>query len=89
MIGPVSFGAPLLLAAFALVPLAAWALRHGERRRAQADRAIGGPAVLRRGRSLARRRLREVLLVAAIASAVLAAARPQWGEEQSAIAPRS
>ncbi len=88
MIGPVSFGAPLLLAAFALVPLAAWALRHGERRRAQADRAIGGPAVLRRGRSLARRRLREVLLVAAIASAVLAAARPQWGEEQRAVEQR-
>ena len=88
MIGPLWFGAPQLLAALALLPLVAAALRRGERRRAQADRAVGGAAALRRGRSPARRRLRAALLLAAIASAVLAAARPQWGEEQRAVEQR-
>ena len=88
MIGPVSVAAPLLLAALLLVPLAWAARRYGERRRADADRAVGGPAGLRRGRSPARRWLRGALLLAAIASAVLAAARPQWGEEQRAVEQR-
>ena len=88
MIGPLSFGAPILLAALAVTPLVWGALRYGERRRADADRAVGGPAVLRRGRSTARRRLRGALLIAAIAASVLAAARPQWGEEQRLVEQR-
>lgn len=88
MIGPLSFGAPILLAALAVTPLVWGALRYGERRRADADRAVGGPAALRRGRSTARRRLRGALLIAAIAASVLAAARPQWGEEQRLVEQR-
>ncbi len=88
MIGPVAFGAPALLLALALVPVVWGALRYAERRRAAADREVGGPAALRRGRSSARRRLRGVLLVAAIAAALLAAARPQWGEEQRSVEQR-
>lgn len=88
MIGPLSFGAPIVLAALVVTPLVWGALRYGERRRADADRAVGGPATLRRGRSSARRRLRGALLIAAIAASVLAAARPQWGEEERLVEQR-
>jgi tetratricopeptide (TPR) repeat protein len=88
VIGSLGFGAPAALLALALVPLVAAALWRGDQRRAAADRVLGGAPALRLGRSSWRRWLRAAFLLGALAAIVLAAARPQWGEAQRAVAQR-
>ena len=78
----ISFGNPAaLLWLLALVPVALAAAYAGRRRR-RADEAFGGPPALRWGRAPWRRPLQLVLLLAALALAAVAVARPQWGTEE-------
>ncbi len=82
-----SFAWPLvLLLALVLVPLAAWAVRRGLRRRGEDLGAFGDPAVLARGSTLGDARLarrRAGLQLAAVALGLVALARPQLGERQA------
>lgn len=84
----ITFAQPWLLAALVLpVAILAAVLFAASRRRA-VGRVLGGPPRLRAGR---RQRLRialGVLVTAAAVLAVLAAARPQWGEQESALTQR-
>ena len=70
-----------LLWLLALAP-AAGAAWYAARRRRRADAAFGGTARLRHGRSAWRRPLQLTLLLAALALASFAVARPQWGSEE-------
>lgn len=81
----IGFGEPWLLAALVLPLLALGALLYATRRRREAGRAFGGPAGLRTARGERLRFGLGVLVVAALALAVLAAARPQWGEDDEAL----
>lgn len=82
-----SFAWPLvLLLALVLVPLAAWAVRRGLRRRGEDLGAFGDPAVLARGSTLGDARLarrRAWLQLAAVALGLVALARPQLGEREA------
>jgi Ca-activated chloride channel family protein len=82
-----SFAWPLvLLVALVAVPLAAWAVIRGARRRASDLRAFGEPEVLARGSALSDERtavFRGWLQVAALAFGLLALARPQFGEREA------
>ena len=78
----ISFASPgALLWLLALTPAAAAAWYAAGRRR-RADAAFGGAARLRLGRSRWRRPLQLALLLAALALAAFAVARPQWGSEE-------
>jgi len=83
----VSFAWPLvLLLALVLVPLAAWVVRRGLRRRGEDLGAFGDPAVLARGSTLGDARLarrRAWLQLAAVALGLVALARPQLGEREA------
>ena len=78
----ITFANPLaLLWLLAVVPAvaAAW---YASRLRQRADAAFGGAAELRRERDAWRRPLQLGLLLAALALAAAAIARPQWGHEE-------
>ena len=78
----ITFANPLaLLWLLAVVPAvaAAW---YASRLRQRADDAFGGAAELRRERDAWRRPLQLGLLLAALALAATAVARPQWGHEE-------
>ena len=78
----ISFANPAaLLWLLALAP-AAGAAWYTARRRRHADAAFGGTPRLRLGRSAWRRPLQLTLLLATLALAALAVARPQWGSEE-------
>lgn len=77
------FGEPVVLAALAIVPVLVALAWFESRRRAQASVRYGGPPALRLGVAPGRRLLRTVLLIAAVTLLILAAARPQWGFEQT------
>lgn len=84
----IDFAAPLaLVALIALLPVAA-ALVHQQHRDANARRALGGSDPLRRGRSETRRRIRTVLMLAALALTAVAVARPQWGTSDQPVIRR-
>ena len=73
---------PLALLWLAVLLPVLLAVSYAARRRREADDAFGGAPSLRRGPSVWRRRLQELLLLGAIVLVVTAAARPQWGEEE-------
>ena len=79
MIGFANAGALLWLLALAPAAAAAW---YAAGRRRRADAAFGEAARLRLGRSGWRRPLQLALLLAALALAAFAVARPQWGSEE-------
>ncbi len=83
-----TFGEPLALAALLALPVAALALRYARSARLRVRSMLGGPPGLRGGASEGRRLAVGVLLVGALALAVLAAARPQWGEGDRALEQR-
>ncbi|MGE3858082.1 MAG: VWA domain-containing protein, partial [Dehalococcoidia bacterium] len=82
-LGMVRFGEPIALAALAIVPLLIALAWFEARRRARANARYGGPADLRLGAAPGRRALQSVLLIGAVTLLILAAARPQWGFEQT------
>ena len=73
---------PLALLSIAVLAPVLFAASYAARRRREADDAFGGDASLRRERTLWRRPLQDVLLLGAIVLAVIAVARPQWGEQE-------
>ena len=73
---------PLALLSIAVLAPVLYAASYAARRRREADDAFGGDASLRRERTLWRRPLQDVLLLGAIVLAVIAVARPHWGEEE-------
>ena len=78
----ITFANPLaLLWLLAVVPAvaAAW---YASRLRQRADAAFGGAGALRRERGARRRPMQLGLLLAALALAAMAVARPQWGHEE-------
>lgn len=82
------FGAPCPLAGLVIPVLALLLVAYAARRRRRAAVVLGGPAGLRGGQG---GRLRAVLagaVVVAALLAVLAGARPQWGEDERAVAQR-
>ena len=79
------FGFPLGLVALLAVPLVVLVLRRAHAVRRRADMMVGGDDWQRLGRSRRREQLRAVLLLAALACAALALARPQWGSEESPV----
>ena len=85
-----SFAWPwVLVVALTAVPLAAWAVLRGGRRREAELKAFGEPDVLARGSSLGDARTsarRRGLQVAALAFGLLALARPQLGERDAELA---
>ena len=85
-----SFAWPLvLLLTLVLVPLAAWAVLRGLRRREEELETFGDPAVLARGSTLGDAgvtRRRAWLQLAAVALGLIALARPQLGERQAELA---
>lgn len=83
-----AWGEPLALAALLAPLLAAFALRTARARRVRAATLLGGPPALRGGASEGRRLAVGVLMVGALALAVLAAARPQWGTGDRALEQR-
>ncbi len=85
--GTGAWGEPLALSALVLPLLALLALRYALARRRHVAAALGGPPGLRGGRE-GRRVVTGALLVAALALAVLAAARPQWGAGDQALEQR-
>ncbi|MFO0949305.1 MAG: VWA domain-containing protein [Planctomycetota bacterium] len=77
-----TWGNPNALIWLTLVPITAWLLYRAQRKRNAATRQFADPAMVARlmpatraGRPL----LKGSLLVVALASAIVAAARPQWG----------
>jgi len=84
----IGFASPLALSALlAVVPVAA-ALAYQRHRDRLAGDAFGGARPLRLGLSPLRRRLRLVLVLAAIALTAIAIARPQWGEADQPLVRR-
>lgn len=83
-----TFGAPWLLAGL-VIPLAALvALAYATRRRRAASEVLGGPPGLRVPRSQRLRTVIGLLVVTSAVLAVVAAARPQWGEDDQALTQR-
>ena len=82
-IGLVRFAEPLALIALLLVPLLAALVWFETRRRRQANARYGGSSALRIGASPVRRMTQGTMLAAAVALLILAAARPQWGYEET------
>jgi len=80
------FGAPALLPALLVPVLATWAWWAGRRGRRAARLALGGAPALHGGASERRRSLAAFALIAGIVLAVIASARPQWGEGNREIA---
>ena len=78
----ITFANPLALVWLLAVAPAVAAAWYASRLRQRADEAFGGAAELRRGRSGWRRPLQLGLLLAALALAAVAVARPQWGAEE-------
>jgi Ca-activated chloride channel family protein len=79
---------PAVLGLLALVPLAAWLVRRAERRRGAAVERFGDPSLLARMSPLPdpRRRLfRHALRLAALGLAIVALARPQFGERPATL----
>jgi|GEM_PF-1180748 len=83
-----AWGEPLLLTALVAPLLAVFALRSSRVARARARALLGGPPGLRGGTHERRRLVVGVLMVLALALAVLAAARPQWGAGDRALEQR-
>lgn len=83
----IEFGAPWLLASLLLPLLAVLAVRHAIRAQRANARVLGGPSATMAARSLRRVAL-SGLLVLAMALAVIAAARPLWGEGEASAAQR-
>ncbi|RLT38600.1 MAG: VWA domain-containing protein, partial [Chloroflexi bacterium] len=82
-IGLVRFAEPLALIALLFVPLLAGLVWFEARRRRQANARYGGSSALRLGAAPARRAVQGTLLVAAVALLIIAAARPQWGHQET------
>ncbi len=81
-----SFGEPLALVLLALVPATAWLAMRRVREHRASLLSFGDPAVLARGSTLSNRRvapLRAALPIAALGFAVLALARPQFGDRRA------
>ena len=78
----ITFANPLALVWLLAIAPAVAAAWYASRLRQRADAAFGGAAELRRGRSGWRRPLQLGLLLAALALAAVAVARPQWGAEE-------
>ena len=85
-----TFGYPLALALLlVIVSLGAWLVARHERRRGAALEGFGQPAVLARGSSIPPERLRFLrhgARLGAMALALLALARPQFGERPASLA---
>ncbi|MCB9484224.1 MAG: VWA domain-containing protein [Dehalococcoidia bacterium] len=79
------FGQPWLLAGLVMPVLALVAVIFAARRRRFVSRLLGGASALRGGQGERLRLSLGVLAVAAVALAVLAGARPQWGEDEEAV----
>ncbi|HEY8258921.1 MAG TPA: VWA domain-containing protein [Gemmatimonadales bacterium] len=84
-----SFAEPVALLLLALVPISAWLAFRRVRDHRASLRRFGDPALLARASRLPDARLaspRAVLGVLGLGFAVLALARPQWGERQGDVA---
>ncbi|MEX2372451.1 MAG: VWA domain-containing protein, partial [Dehalococcoidia bacterium] len=82
------FGQPLVLVALLIPVLLVLAVRHARGRRARARALLGGPPGLRDGADERVRLALAALVVLAALLAVVAGARPQWGEGDREIAQR-
>jgi Ca-activated chloride channel family protein len=83
-----AFAWPQALWLLLLVPVAAWLVFRAERRRGAAVERFGDPALLARLAPLpdaGRRRLRHGLRLAVLALAIVALARPQFGERPATL----
>ncbi|MSP22559.1 MAG: VWA domain-containing protein [Dehalococcoidia bacterium] len=80
-IGSLSFAQPLALLTLAAAPLGWMFARVEVRRRRAADLRYGGPVGLHPARRPARARFREMVLLLALVTLALAAARPTWGRD--------
>jgi len=81
---PLSFGEPWLLAGLVIPVVVLVAFTYGVRRRRTATRVLGGAPALRAGTGERLRTAVGMFVVVATLLAVLAAARPQWGEDEQA-----
>lgn len=88
MTAGLGFGEPLALYALVVVPVVVVALWQARRSRRAALAMLGGAPALRVGVHEGRRVTSGVLLVLALVLAILAAARPQWGEEDREVVHR-
>lgn len=79
-----SFGEPWLLAGLVIPIVVLVAFAYGVRRRRTATRVLGGAPALRGGTGERLRTAVGMFVVVAAVLAVLAAARPQWGEDEQA-----
>jgi len=83
-----AFGQPWLLAGVVMPVLALAALAFAMHRRRVVARVLGGPSGLRAGRGEGLRWTVAILVVLAVLLAVVAGARPQWGESDQLRAER-
>ncbi len=83
-----TFASPAVLWLLALVPVAAWLVLRGERRRGAAVERFSEPVLLARTSPLpaaGRRLMRHALRLGALALAIVALARPQLGERPATL----